>query len=114
MANGQSRMVEVHSPIAIRQRSTGMRTETLRVNGIDLFVRSVGDPAAPLVLFLHGFPEYSGAWDEVLPAFTSKFHAVAPDQRGYGGSSKPEGVDAYRIKHLVRDVLDLGDQLSPA
>ena len=46
-----------------------MRHETLRANGIDLFVRSTGDAAAPLVLFLHGFPEYSGAWDEVLPAF---------------------------------------------
>lgn len=90
-----------------------MQTETLRVNGIDLFVRSAGDPAAPLVLFLHGFPEYSGAWDEVLPAVAPQFHAVAPDQRGYARSSKPEGVDAYRIKHLVRDVLALGDHYSP-
>jgi epoxide hydrolase 4 len=90
-----------------------MQQQTLSVNGIDLFVRSVGDPATPLVLFLHGFPEYSGAWDEVLPAFAGEFHAVAPDQRGYARSSKPEGVEAYRIKHLVRDVLALGDRLSP-
>jgi len=90
-----------------------MRTQTLGANGIDLLVRSMGDPAAPLVLFLHGFPEYSGAWDEVLPAFASDFHAVAPDQRGYGRSSKPEGVEAYRVKNLVRDVLALGDRLSP-
>jgi len=90
-----------------------MRQQMLRVNGIDLHVRAMGDPAAPLVLFLHGFPEYSGAWDEVLPAFAGEFHAVAPDQRGYGRSAKPHGVDAYRIKHLVRDVLALGDQLSP-
>jgi epoxide hydrolase 4 len=90
-----------------------MRTQAMRVNGIDLFVRSAGDPAAPLVLLLHGFPEYSGAWSEVLPAFASDFHAVAPDQRGYGRSSKPEGVEAYRVKNLVRDVLALGDRLSP-
>jgi pimeloyl-ACP methyl ester carboxylesterase len=38
---------------------------------------------------------------------------VAPDQRGYARSSKPEGVDAYKIKHLVRDVLAMGDRLSP-
>ena len=101
-----------HSPFASPEE-TRMQTETLRVNGIDLFVRSVGDPTAPLVLFLHGFPEYSGAWDAVLPAFAGTFHAVAPDQRGYARSSKPEGVDAYRIKHLVRDVLALGDRLSP-
>jgi pimeloyl-ACP methyl ester carboxylesterase len=90
-----------------------MQTQTLRANGIDLFVRSMGDPAAPLVLLLHGFPEFSGAWDEVLPAFAPQFHAVAPDQRGYGRSSKPEGVEAYRVKNLVRDVLALGDRLSP-
>jgi pimeloyl-ACP methyl ester carboxylesterase len=90
-----------------------MQRQTLNANGIDLFLRAAGDPAAPLVLFLHGFPEYSGAWDEVLPVFAERFHAAAPDQRGYGRSSKPEGVEAYRVKHLVRDVLALGDRLSP-
>ncbi len=90
-----------------------MRRQTLQVNGLDLQVRAMGDPAAPLVLFLHGFPEYSGAWDEVLPAFAGAYHAVAPDQRGYARSSKPAGVEAYRVKHLVRDILALGDQLSP-
>jgi len=90
-----------------------MQQQTLGVNGIELQVRSVGDPAAPLVLFLHGFPEHSGAWNEVLPAFAGHFHAVAPDQRGYARSSKPEGVEAYRVKSLVRDVLALGEQLSP-
>jgi epoxide hydrolase 4 len=91
-----------------------MRQQTLQVNGIDLFVRSTGDPVAPLVLFLHGFPEYSGAWNAVLPAFAARYHAAAPDQRGYGRSSKPEGLDAYKVKNLVRDVLALGDLLSPA
>jgi pimeloyl-ACP methyl ester carboxylesterase len=90
-----------------------MQHRLLRTNGVELFMRHAGDLAAPLVLFLHGFPEYSGAWDEVLPAFAAKFHAVAPDQRGYARSSKPEGVDAYRVKNLVRDVLALGDRLSP-
>jgi epoxide hydrolase 4 len=91
-----------------------MQGQTLSANGTDLFVRSTGSPGAPLVLFLHGFPEYSGAWDEVLPAFADGFHAVAPDQRGYARSSKPEGIEAYRVKNLVRDVLALGDQLSPS
>jgi len=90
-----------------------MRQHTVHVNGIDMFLRATGDPPSPLVLFLHGFPEYSGAWDEVLAAFASKFHAVAPDQRGYARSSKPEGLEAYRVKNLVRDILALGDHLSP-
>ena len=55
-----------------------MRHTMEHVNGIDLHLRSMGEPAAPLLLFLHGFPEYSGAWDEVLPAFAGSFHAVAP------------------------------------
>ena len=90
-----------------------MRQQMLRVNGIDLFMRAMGDPAAPLVLFLHGFPEYSGRLGRGAAGVRGQFHAVAPDQRGYARSSKPEGVEAYRIKHLVRDVLALGDQLSP-
>jgi len=89
-----------------------MRNETLTVNGIELHARAAGEPGAPLILFLHGFPEYSGAWDEVMPAFAGTHHAVAPDQRGYARSSKPEGLEAYRVKHLVRDVLALGEHYS--
>jgi epoxide hydrolase 4 len=90
-----------------------MRHTMVRVNGIDLHLRAMGEPAAPLLLFLHGFPEFSGAWDELLPAFADAFHAVAPDQRGYARSTKPEGLEAYRVKQLVRDVLGLGEHLSP-
>src|SRR4026208_2571335 len=90
-----------------------MQQQTLSVNGVDLLVRSMGDPGAPLALFLHGFPEYSGAWDEVLPAFAGAFHAVAPDQRGYARSSNREGLEAYRVKQVVRDVLGLGEHFSP-
>lgn len=90
-----------------------MRQATIAVNGIDLHYRAEGDPGAPLLLFLHGFPEYSGAWDQVLPRFAGSYHAVAPDQRGYDRSSKPAGVEAYRIGHLVRDVLGLADRLAP-
>ena len=90
-----------------------MRHGSVKANGIDLHVRSMGDAQAPLMLFLHGFPEYSGAWDEVMPAFAGAFHVVAPDQRGYANSSKPAGIEAYRIKHLVRDVLALGEHYSP-
>jgi pimeloyl-ACP methyl ester carboxylesterase len=89
-----------------------MRHDTLKVNGIELNARAAGELGAPLILFLHGFPEYSGAWDEVMPTFAGTHHVVAPDQRGYARSSKPEGLDAYRVKHLVRDVLALGEHYS--
>lgn len=90
-----------------------IRVTTRPVNGMNLRVREAGDDRKPLMLFLHGFPEHAGAWDEILPAFAGAWHTAAPDQRGYGQSSKPEGVDAYRVKHLVRDVLALADVLSP-
>ena len=90
-----------------------MRSATAHVNGIELYLRAVGDPAAPLIVFLHGFPEFSGAWDAVLPSFQDRFFAVAPDQRGYARSSKPQGLEAYRISQLVRDVLALAEQLAP-
>ena len=90
-----------------------IKVSTRAVNGITLEVREAGDPALPLLLFLHGFPEHAGAWDGLLPAFAAHWHAVAPNQRGYGRSEKPEGLEAYRVKNLVRDVLALGQELSP-
>jgi epoxide hydrolase 4 len=90
-----------------------MRRTTIRANGIDLDVHAAGDAGAPLLLFLHGFPEHADSWLDVRPAFAGRWHVVAPNQRGYGRSSKPEGVAAYAIKHLVRDMLGVADQLSP-
>lgn len=78
-------------------------------HGIRLHVASCGDPAAPLLLFLHGFPEYWGAWRELLPRFADRWHAVAPDLRGFNLSSMPAEVEAYRAHELVRDVLGLID-----
>jgi epoxide hydrolase 4 len=74
---------------------------------------ALGDPAAPLILMLHGFPEYWAAWKQVMARLASDFHVVAPDQRGYNRSSKPAGVDAYRARHLAGDVAALADLLSP-
>jgi len=93
--------------------TAAIKVSTRVVDGLTFEVRACGDAAKPLLLFLHGFPEHAGAWDEILPAFAAQWHAVAPNQRGYGGSDKPAGVEAYRTKHLVRDVLGLAGQLSP-
>jgi pimeloyl-ACP methyl ester carboxylesterase len=56
------------------------------------------------MLFLHGFPEFWYAWRALLPAFGERFHAVAPDLRGYNLSDKPADVRAYRAPALVADV----------
>jgi len=66
----------------------------------------------PLVLLLHGFPEGWISWRNQLPALAEAgFHAVAPDLRGYGKSDKPEGLDAYRVEVLARDVARLVEAL---
>ena len=79
---------------------------------IRLHYAEMGDPTAPLLLCLHGFPEYWGAWRDVMPLLARRFRVVAPDQRGFGRSSKPEGVDAYQTRHLSADMAALADDLS--
>ena len=74
-------------------------------NGITLHYLSVGQPGRPLVLLLHGFPEYSGAWEQILPGLADQFHAVAPDLRGYNLSSAPREVEAYRLRAVVEDLV---------
>jgi epoxide hydrolase 4 len=86
---------------------------SIEANGQTLFTRMAGDPAAPLVLFLHGFPEYGGAWDDMLPRMADRYFAVAPEQRGYGQSSKPVGVEHYRVQHLAADMVAVCDALAP-
>ena len=81
------------------------------VNGVRLHYASAGTPGAPLVLFLHGFPEFWYAWRKQLTEFGGAYYAVAPDMRGYNLSGKPEGVDAYKMTHLRRDVLELARHL---
>lgn len=80
-------------------------------NGIRLHCASVGEPGARPILFLHGFPEYWGAWEDVLPYFASGWHAVAPDLRGFNLSSQPTDVSAYRPRELIDDFERLCDHL---
>lgn len=61
----------------------------------------------PRVLLLHGFPEGAFAWDEILPRLSGNAIAVAPDLRGFGRSSSPVEVEAYRARHIVQDLAAL-------
>lgn len=77
-------------------------------NGIRLAVYEQGE--GPAVVFCHGFPELAFSWRHQLPALAKAgYHAIAPDQRGYGASDKPEPVEAYRIDHLCGDLVGLLD-----
>ena len=79
-------------------------------NGIRLHIAEQG--SGPLVLLLHGFPECWYSWRHQLRGLAEAgYHAVAPDQRGYCRSDRPESVGSYTILHLVGDVIGLLDEL---
>jgi len=89
----------------------GVRERTLAVGDVDLHVLEAGDDG-PLVLLAHGFPELAWSWRHQLPALAAAgYRVVAPDQRGYGRSSRPEAVEDYDIFHLTGDVVGLLDVL---
>jgi len=88
-----------------------MQTETRHLNGHPFHIRHWGDPGLPVLLMLHGFPEYGGAWGDLAPLLARHFHCIAPDQRGYGQSWAPEGVENYTASALVGDMAALITQI---
>jgi pimeloyl-ACP methyl ester carboxylesterase len=81
-------------------------TRHITANGIRLHLVEAG--AGPLVVLLHGFPEFSYSWRRQLPALAAAgLHAVAPDLRGYNESDRPPSVRDYRLRHLIDDVAGL-------
>lgn len=77
-------------------------------NGITLSCRACGPRAGvPRVLLLHGFPEGAFIWDGVMHKLAGRARCIAPNLRGYERSSAPVGVEAYRAKHLVADLVAL-------
>jgi len=88
---------------------TAVSTRRIEANGQVFAVDEAGEGDA-VALCLHGFPECRFSWRFQLPALAAAgWRAVAPDLRGYGDSSRPEGRDAYRIEHLVADAAALFD-----
>jgi pimeloyl-ACP methyl ester carboxylesterase len=89
-----------------------VRHRTVRTNGIDMHITEAGTEGDPVVVLCHGFPELGYSWRHQLPALAAAgYHAIAPDQRGYGDTSKPEAIADYDIVHLTGDLLGLLDAL---
>lgn len=82
------------------------------VNGVEIAYYEAGPRTGAPVVLCHGFPELAFSWRRQIRALADAgYWVIAPDQRGYGLSSAPEGVEAYDIDHLTGDLVGLLDHL---
>jgi pimeloyl-ACP methyl ester carboxylesterase len=87
-----------------------LKHHTAKINGIDLHYVESG--SGPLVVFLHGFPEFWYSWRHQLPALVEAgYRVVAPDMRGYNKSESPRAVSEYHVDKLTGDVVALIEHL---
>lgn len=90
-----------------------MYNKFYQINGIELHSFEEGELGRKIIIFLHGFPEYGGAWRKQLSFMAQNgYHAIAPDQRGYNLSSKLKRTKLYLIDKLVADIVALIHQLT--
>jgi epoxide hydrolase 4 len=109
----------VFTPIILMFASVQVRAEnsideqsvTLE-NGQTIHYYAKGDPKAPLIMFLHGFPEFGLAWKDQLEEFGKDHFAVAPDLRGYNLSSKPKEISDYQVPKVAEDIYQLLSKLN--
>lgn len=86
--------------------------KTARVNGCRVFYREAGDPQAPVVLLLHGFPTSSHMFRNLIPQLADDYHVVAPDLPGFGFSDAPDHKSfEYTFDHLAEVIGDFVEQI---
>jgi len=76
----------------------------MRVNGVKIHYVEAGDADKPLLLFVHGFPEFWFSWRHQIKHFQKNYRVVAMDTRGYNQSEKPPGIEEYHLKNLIDDI----------
>jgi pimeloyl-ACP methyl ester carboxylesterase len=87
-----------------------LKHRIIEINRIKMHVAEQGE--GPLVVLCHGFPELWYSWRHQLTALAEAgYHAVAPDQRGYGHSDRPKAIEGYHVFELTADVVGLVDAL---
>ncbi|HEX6606126.1 MAG TPA: alpha/beta hydrolase [Chloroflexia bacterium] len=90
--------------------ATRLEEHYIPTNGITLHVMAAGPSEGPLVVLLHGFPEFWYGWRRQIPVLAAAgYRVVVPDQRGYNRSDKPRGLSAYRSNHMAADIVELLD-----
>jgi pimeloyl-ACP methyl ester carboxylesterase len=102
------RMIEPRSLLQPDWRET-----RILINDVSLYLVEVGRPGDPLVILLHGFPEFWWAWrHQLTPLAEAGFHVVAPDMRGYDKSDAPPDIGSYALDILAADVVAIADSYS--
>jgi pimeloyl-ACP methyl ester carboxylesterase len=92
--------------------SPDIHYRTQRVEGIEIFYREAGDPRAPTLLLLHGFPTSSHMFRDLMPLLADRYHLVAPDYPGFGYSSRPTPAQFnYTFDHLAEVMAQFIDTL---
>src|SRR5262245_62604900 len=73
--------------------------------GVKIHYAALGDKKNPLIVMIHGFPDFWYSWRDQMAALSSDYYVVAIDQRGYNLSDKPKGIENYDMRLLVGDVI---------
>jgi epoxide hydrolase 4 len=73
-------------------------------NGVKIHYAALGDKKNPLIVMIHGFPDFWYSWRDQMDALSKDYYVVAIDQRGYNLSDKPKGIENYDMRLLVGDV----------
>ncbi|GAA4421068.1 SDR family oxidoreductase [Actinokineospora soli] len=100
------------APLRFPQRGAAVRARTVRSGDVELAVFEQGDPAAPTVLLVHGYPDTHRMWDGVAARLAEDYHVVRYDVRGAGASSAPRGRAAYRTERLAEDLFAVLDAVT--
>lgn len=90
---------------ATQAAKPAVASESKFANGADgVKIHYVASGQGPLVVMIHGYPDFSGSWNALTPALNDSYRTVAMDTRGYNLSGQPKGVENYKTEKLVADI----------
>src|ERR1017187_6849034 len=96
----------------VQAASNEIHYRTVDVAGVNIFYREAGNPKAPTILLLHGFPTSSHMFRDLIPLLADRYHLVAPDYPGFGNSSAPAVTEFdYTFDHVAQIMEDFTDAI---
>ena len=112
MQNNLKTVTKKRSSKFFFMKNSSISYQTAQVAGLKLFYREAGDPNAPVVLLLHGFPTSSHMFRNLIPQLAGQYHVVAPDLPGFGFSDAPDHQSfSYTFDHLAEVMGEFVEQI---